>query len=302
LKPDPHNRPASLLAKHGVATAASCAIFEFEVLKAVKTVIEEEKIDCDFVLTRAVDALMSDSIRDKMINAVQVLRQCGVKAMDDVQVVHDAGMAQQVSGVKGAKGCISYPAAHLWPYKLVMTLLEKAVTKGVNLQTHTPVTFVSDTQDQQGYYAVTTQRGALRARKVVFATNGYTSSLLPAFVDKIVPVRGICAHIGVPDSRKPAPLLSNSYMVRHSSSEFEYLIPRLEGGVIVGGGRQRYYKDLGNWYDTVRDDELIESAKGFFDGYMQRTFQGWEDSGAVTERIWTGSEWPQPFSSGCRAV
>ena len=79
-------------------------------------------------------------------------------------------------------------------------------------------------------------------------------------------------------------------MLRHSTWEQDYLIPRTDGSVIVGGGRGTYYPILESWYDNVDDSTLIESAKKYFDGYMQRTFRGWEDSGAAVDKIWTGSK------------
>lgn len=191
--------------------------------------------------------------------------------------------------MKGVKACFSYTAAHMWPYKLILALLSKAVDAGVNLQTHTPVTAAAVTPDEEGYLALTTPRGVIRAKKIVYATNGYTSSMLPEFAGKIVPVRGICSHIK--PGKADAPLLRNSYLIRWSDTEYEYLVPRLDGSIIVGGARSVYYHDLQSWYDNVNDDKLIELAKTHFDGYMQRVFHGWEDSGAYTSKVWTGSEW-----------
>ncbi|KAL5603974.1 hypothetical protein FOVSG1_006724 [Fusarium oxysporum f. sp. vasinfectum] len=285
LKPDPYNPPESLAGSHGIEAAADCAAFETKNLSAVKKVIEEEGIDCDFVYTRAVDAFMSDAICDRMKARVDLLRKNGVSVMKDVYFAKGAE-AEQLSGVKGAKGCFSYTAAHMWPYKLILHLLSKAIDAGVNLQTHTPVTAVTKTPDQEGYLTLTTPRGTVRARKIVYATNGYTASVLPEFVHKIVPVRGICSHIK--PGKTPAPLLSNSYIIRWSDTEYEYLIPRLDGSIIVGGARSVYYHDLQSWYNNVNDDRLIELAKTHFDGYMQRVFHGWEDSGSYTSKVWTG--------------
>lgn len=194
----------------------------------------------------------------------------------------------QISGVKGAKGCFTYTAGHMYPYKLILHLLSKALAAGVNLQTHTPVQKVTDTADTDGFYTVTTARGAVRAKKVVYATNAYTSALLPEYTDRIIPVRGICSHIT--PTKTPGPFLQNSYIIRWSPTEFEYLIPRLDGSVVLGGARSKYYHDRTAWYDNTSDDVLIEPARDYFDGYMQRVFRGWEDSGATTSKVWTGSE------------
>lgn len=108
---------------------------------------------------------------------------------------------EQLSGVKGAKACFSFTAAHVWPYKLVMHLLSLVVKQGANLQTTTPVTSVSETPNSDGTWTVTTSRGSIRAKKVLFASNGYTAGIAPQFAHKIVPVRGICNRIVTPLAR-----------------------------------------------------------------------------------------------------
>ena len=118
----------------------------------------------------------------------------------------------QISGVKGAKGCFTHTAAHLWPYKLVLHLLAKSVAAGVNLQTHTAVESVSSQPDSEDRWTISTPRGFVKARNIIYATNGYSSALLPDFKDKIVPVRGICCRIV--NSKAHPPFLSNNYIMR----------------------------------------------------------------------------------------
>jgi len=38
----------------------------------------------------------------------------------------------------------------------------------------------------------------------------------------------------------------------------------------------------------VDDSTLIESVQDYYDGYMQRTYRGWEGTGAKVDSIWTG--------------
>lgn len=237
---------------------------------------------------------MTDAIHARMKAGLDRLRAAGgVDVIKDVFYEGDPAKAQQLSNVKGARACVSYTAGHVWPYKLVLGLLQRAVDAGVNLQTHTPVAGVSAAADAQGYYTLATRdRGDVRAAKVVYATNGYTSSVLPEFEDKIVPVRGICSRIVVPAANRPAPMLPHSYMMRWSPTEYDYLIPRLDGSIVVGGARTKYYQDLGCWYNCVDDDQLITTgnAHHHFDGYMQKHFQAWEKSGAYTDKVWAGSK------------
>jgi glycine/D-amino acid oxidase-like deaminating enzyme len=189
--------------------------------------------------------------------------------------------------VKGAKAAWSFTAGHIWPYKMVMHLLSLAVAAGVNLQTTTPVTGISSETNADGYWTVSTPRGDVLAKKIIYATNGYTAGVAPQYTEKIIPSRGICSRITTP---KAAPNLPCTYSLRHSAGTYDYLIPRPDGSIVVGGARSMFFKDLKEWYGVVDDGKLIEPARDYFDGYMQRHFRGWEDSGAVTDRVWTGSK------------
>jgi glycine/D-amino acid oxidase-like deaminating enzyme len=213
------------------------------------------------------------------------MRDAGIN-VDDV-FFSGAGTAENFSGIKGAKACFSSTAGHLYPYKLVTHLLQKAIVAGVNLQTTTPVTDVSSEPDGEGRWTVVTARGNILARKVIYATNGYSAGLLPELEGKIVPVRGICSRIVCPGNKRP-PLLTNSYVMRFNDWEYDYLIARTDGSIVVGGARQDYYHQLDSWFNVYDDSKLMESAKNYFDGYMQRHFHGWEESGAYTEQVWTG--------------
>jgi glycine/D-amino acid oxidase-like deaminating enzyme len=193
-----------------------------------------------------------------------------------------------VSGVRGAKSCHRYNAARLWPYRLVTHLLQNAISQGANLQTFTPVTSISTTNADSidPHWVVSTPRGLVKTETVVYATNGYTSALVPEMKDKIVPVRGIVARLVGAN----APKMTDSYMMRFSDYEYDYMIPRPDGSIVLGGGRRDYYKDLDEWFNVYDDSKLIENARHYFDGYMQRHFHGWENSGVRTEDIWTGSK------------
>lgn len=174
-----------------------------------------------------------------------------------------------------------------------MHLLQGAVRKGANLQTHTPVVGVSDEPLSDGRWLVTTaERGTIVAKQVLFATNGYTAGVAPQFRDRIVPVRGICGRIVVPSERtgKPAPFLPMSYGLRYGPALFDYLIPRNDGSIIVGGTKQTWWHEPEHWYDVTNDSTLIEPARKEFENLMQKTYFGWEDTEAYPEKIWTGSE------------
>ena len=177
----------------------------------------------------------------------------------------------------------------MWPYKFVTQLLERVLQKGdVYLQTNTPVESI-ETNDSNGSYTIVTKRGSIKAHTIVFATNGYTSGLLPQFKDVITPGKAVASHITVPEG-KDAPYLSNTYNIRYAPGRVDYLNPRPDGSIVVGGGQWTYKKHRELWWNVFDDSTVPEPAKHYFDGLMQRNFRGWEESGAETEKVWSGSK------------
>jgi glycine/D-amino acid oxidase-like deaminating enzyme len=77
--------------------------------------------------------------------------------------------------------------------------------------------------------------------------------------------------------------------LRFSAWDYDYLIPRPDGSIVVGGAKSTFFHDSSEWYNNTDDSSLIEPARRYFDNYMQRHFRGWEDTGAYTNRVWTGS-------------
>ncbi|KAH7137384.1 FAD dependent oxidoreductase [Dactylonectria estremocensis] len=284
LKPDSYNAISAYASEYGIEAAAEVANFESENVKAVTEYIRREKVDCDFVLTRAVDVQLSAKHQTQIQGGYETLLSAGVEATQATFSVSAEG-AESMSGVKGAKGCFTYTAGHLWPYKLTHHMFSQAIEQGVNVQTNTSVTSISSAQDENGKWVLETSRGTIKSKRLVFATNAYTGALLPEYSTKIIPYRGVCCRIKTPEKR---PFLNNTYAIRFSDKEFDYLIPRLDGSIIVGGAHRTYIRDTKEWYGNVDDTKMMEQARSYFDGYMQRHFIGWEDSGAYVDDIWTG--------------
>jgi glycine/D-amino acid oxidase-like deaminating enzyme len=141
--------------------------------------------------------------------------------------------------------------------------------------------------DADGGWVVDTSRGKIRAEQVIHASNAYVSGLLPEYGSNIIPCKGICCRITVPEG-KMAPLLNNSYINRTEDKTLSYLIPRADGSIIVGGAAAKFKVFREQWYRNVDDSILIDAAKDYYEGYMQRTYRGWEESGAMIDKIWTG--------------
>ncbi|KAJ5758541.1 hypothetical protein N7520_005697 [Penicillium odoratum] len=286
MKPDIYNFIATLAAEHGVDAAAEVAAFEAKHVRAFKDFVEKEGIDCDYTVTKAVDVQLDEDHFEKLKDGHNRLIAGGSKPTTGARIIESED-AESFSGVKGAVGCFTYDTAHIWAYKFVLHLLEKVVSQGINLQTRTPVTKITEPTPPSSYrWKVETSRGTIAAKVIVFATNAYTSSIAPQYNGSIVPVRGTCSRIVTPGST--APPLTNTYTLRWNGWNYDYLIPRGDGSIIVGGARSTFFHDEKNWYNISDDSHVLEPAVRYFDGYMQRNFMGWEDSHAYTDRVWTG--------------
>lgn len=303
-----------MLDAHGKAVAEHVASFEARNVEAIEELVQQECVDCDFEKTKVHDVCFYDAGREQTKSTLAKLVEAGISTAKEVQYhsgteaevvclpnsrVHyqvpafmvlrrGSLLSTQVSDVKGALSCLTYNAARLWPYKLVAHLLRRLISQGVHLQTFTPVASVlPSSEDMSGYrWLVQTSRGTVKTKFVVYATNGYTSALVPEMKDKIVPVRGMVARL----AGENTPKLNDSYLMRFSEHEYDYMIPRPDGSIVLGGARRDFFKNLDEWFDVTDDSKLIESARGYFDGYMQRHFLGWKDSGVRTEETWTGSK------------
>lgn len=154
-------------------------------------------------------------------------------------------------------------AARMWPYKFVSRILEDLVMatdlKGsFNLQTFTSVKGLVENDDEG--WTVNTSRGAIKASKVVLATNAYTSALLPNFADLIVPVRGQMSSLVPWPSVKEDTRLKTSFGFDGEAID-EYLIqrPNERGGhLMYGGGRQIGGATVGVSDDSVIDTEIAK--------------------------------------------
>lgn len=64
--------------------AVDVARFEASQVLAVKDLVEQEKIDCDFVLTRACDVILDESLARETEEAFSKLAASGVADLHDV--------------------------------------------------------------------------------------------------------------------------------------------------------------------------------------------------------------------------
>ncbi|KAJ9629994.1 hypothetical protein H2204_008798 [Knufia peltigerae] len=288
LRPDMYGHIPTYIDRYGVKVASEIAEFEIANMWAIKKAIEDEEIDCDFTLQRSVDVWCNEEAADKAAETYHRMQAYNLDYMKDVFFTRDPKAAEGYSGVRGAKAAGSFTAGTMWPAKFIQGLLKIVLATGrVNLQTHTPASSIQ--ADSHHGWIVHTERGTISTRHVVHATNGYVASLLPQYERNVIPCKGICCHIAAPSGYElPAPLLNNSYIIRDEEKVLSYLIPRTDGGIVVGGALAKFLSFREQWYRNVDDSTLIDAAKDYYNDYMQRTYHGWKTYPAGITDIWTG--------------
>ncbi|KAJ5972980.1 uncharacterized protein N7479_002898 [Penicillium vulpinum] len=286
LRPDISSSTALFTERYGIEAAAEIVRFEISHLKLIEELVRKENIDCDLNFTRSYDIYFDEDELKKAKAFYDFLVDQGLDFMDDAKYMSQAE-TQDMAHVRDAKGGFSFSAAHLWPYKLITHLIRIAVFRGLNLQTNTPVSEIAETPNADGSWSVTTSRGVINARKVILATNAYTSALAPEYSKAIIPCKGICSQIFAAPSA-PHQKLPGTYVIRFGPEAYIYQISRNDGSLIVGGASHLFKDDREAWYNNPDDGNLIKVAVDYLDGYMQRTFLGWEESEAEIKHVWAG--------------
>ena len=291
----------SILANNGPKAAESFADYVRAQIYAIKDIVEQEGLDCEFELRRSYDVFLSNDKRSTLKHRWDEAVKRGDRWTRERDFI-DTKSAERLTSIQGAKFAFSTPACSFWPYKFVTQLLEKAMDKNpsLNLQTETPVLGIKSPEGgEDAFTIVQTNRGSIRAKKVVFATNGYTAGLLPQYRGVITPYKGTAALLAPPSGGEPVyPHLSNTYNIDYGLAEYQgetvdYLNPRPDGGIVVGGANWLFREKRDAWMNNIDDSTLMQPVMEarYFEGYMQRAFRGWEDSGTILEKVWTGSEY-----------
>ncbi|KAJ3889528.1 FAD dependent oxidoreductase [Lentinula edodes] len=278
----------------GKEEALKIAAFEMANLHLMAELIEKEQIDCDFWLGESFETCIDQEAANKKLRSYQEFKDDGGPLEGVVNLTTNVDEAKRLTRMRNAVLTASFPAASLFPYKLVSHLLQFCISKhGLNLQTHTPVTAVTSTSTSLSAHdprlttvewILTTPRGKVTANKVVFATNAYTATLLPEFLGNIVPGQGQCAAIVPTPSFSGTRMMEKTCCYHWGKDNFDYLIQRPKDGVIIlGGGKASASHPgaiLGCTNDSGRPDDGGKQAEitEYLKGAMGEYFVGWNDT------------------------
>ncbi|POR34317.1 Uncharacterized protein TPAR_05465 [Tolypocladium paradoxum] len=239
-----------------------------------------------------VDVFLEDNVFEAARQSVEELKAW----MPEVEVtVLNGEEARDKTGVnETVVGALSYKAGALWPYRLVTGVWNNLVNTFPNLSisTNTPVEVITVDQSSPHPYQVHSARGAIKARHVLHATNGFASHLVPSLRGRLT---GVLGHM---TAQRPGLHFPQSHGTRSWSiiykPGFDYVTQRPDGedgtpgDVMLGGGlfnsKEQGLDQLGVWDDSRVDAFPLMHVRGS----LQTVFEPrWGPEGGL-KKAWTG--------------
>ena len=229
--------------KYGIEYAREFWKASVDAIDLLENIIQEEKINCDWSRNGHIALACKQSHYDNLPEyANWIQKELGhKKTLVSKEEIHSeigtnyyyGGLSDEVSG-------------GLQPAKYVDGLAKACNDYGVQLFENNRVHSIKKLGE---VYEVVTDKGALKAKKVIVATNGYTDMLVPELKPKVFPVG---SYIIVSDvlSEKLQKKLSPKGRMFYDSKWFINYFRLTPDGRMLWGGRN----------DLSTDLDLVESA------------------------------------------
>jgi glycine/D-amino acid oxidase-like deaminating enzyme len=285
------NRFPRYVEKYGEEEAVKIDNLEHANVQAMADFVRLHNIQCDFKPVETAEVFKTKEKFDAALNAVK-FRQAFYQQRPEsgIAVNHrviQGKESQEAFGIPDIVGATTYLAYTQNPYLLVCRMLEMSLASGLNLQTNTTVTKIAK---QDNLWEVITQRGSVRAKNVVLATNAYTNVLYPdlAATGFLVPGRHQVAAIHPGDKAHEIPALKRSCALADYKGGDYFLVReaglRGAGDMLYGGG-EHIDKGIGCTDDSKINHEVADYLHHAAADYIGR--DGWGKEGKVV-RDWVG--------------
>lgn len=164
-------------------------------------------------------------------------------------------------------------------------LVARCIDKGLRVHTMTPALAIHPSSKRR--WRVETPQGPIHCDRIIHATNGYATNLLPEFNNKIVPLKGHVVAIDPGERYSDAPL-THSYAF-HWCEDFDYLMQRPTDGqpVIYGGGDISHPSGIVGAVGDSDDSSMTPEVVAHLEDYVPKIFASW-DRPANHRQAWCG--------------
>ena len=167
---------------YGKTTAKELWRLGLEAVDLVTDLVEKNGIDCELGRTNIHFAAKKSHV-DELRDEVDHLRT--EYGYDQISGVESSSLEELTSGVGFHYGVIDHGARHLHPLKYCLGLAEAVLTAGASVFEKSQVNNIDIKRD---HALVSTDRAAIKAKKVVLACNGYLGNLFPPIASHIMPI------------------------------------------------------------------------------------------------------------------
>jgi len=236
----------TVLRKFGRDLARRLFQASLDAIDTVEEIIKEEGIDCGFARTGYLLAANKPKHFAAMRDEVEFMS----KEFDHrLRLVPPGELRDEIGSDLYHGATVDDVSGGLNPAQYVVGLANAAINAGATLYSRARVRSVNR---GQGGFALATDRGEVRAERVLVATSGYTGSATPPLQRKVIPIGSfIIATEKLPDALIHE-LSPNNRMIVDYKHFLNYF--RLWDGRMIFGGRAAFFPEN---QDTIRHSAEI---------------------------------------------
>ena len=237
----------------------------------IERFVTEHSVDCELRFGgEAILAMTQDEATSLESTYSALVDTCGA----DVEWWDKETCRERTKSNSYWGGIFKKHCGNLWPAKLVVAIVQQALVRGANMQSHTSVLSVRRNESDDKCI-VETDRGDIVCDHVVHATNAWASELIPGLEGVITPVRNQVIMTA------PGPKMWDFGLCANQG--YEYFMQRPDGRLLLGGMRNLSETAEWNNKDETTPNANVSSA---LRSYFQTHF---EDLAVVeTEQEWIG--------------
>jgi glycine/D-amino acid oxidase-like deaminating enzyme len=216
-------------------------------LETVANIVQAENIDCDFSQRGHLDAAYKPAHMDALKRTHALL----TREFDyPTRIVPKSELRNELDTQFYHGGLVDERSAGLHPAKYVRGLALAAKRAGADL--HDGVAAEAIEKNAHGF-VVKTARGAIEAKDVFAATNGYTGRATPQLQKRIIPIGSYIIATEPLGKELARQLIPHNRMI-FDTKNFLYYFRRSPDDRIVFGGRAAFFPETP---DTVRESADI---------------------------------------------
>jgi len=221
--------PPEILAKYGPQKGADLIRFIGEAPRQVFELIARHGIDCDARqcgwIQPAHNAAMEQTLRQRA--------RSWLETGADVEILERERLAELLGSTAYRMAWLDKRAGSLNPLGYARGLARAAARAGAAIYAQSPVQELERTSD--GYRLVTPDGAAVRARKVILATNAYTDDLWPGLRRGIIPVHTFQVATEPLDESIRRTILPYGHVSSDSRRVLLYFRLDAQGRFVMGG-------------------------------------------------------------------